>query len=48
METITAFAEDMSEFLNKSELTERRAFIESFVMEIVVMPGKGVAFPQSL
>ena len=29
----------MSEFLNQSELTERRAFIETFVKEIVVMPG---------
>ena len=26
-------------FLNESELTERRAFIETFVKEIVVMPG---------
>ena len=38
METIAAYAQDMSEFLNESELTERRAFIESFVKEIVVMP----------
>ena len=38
VETITAYALDMSEFLNESELTERRAFIESFVKEIVVMP----------
>ena len=29
----------MSEFLKESELTERRAFIETFVKEIVVMPG---------
>ena len=29
----------MSEFLNESELTERRTFIESFVKEIVVVPG---------
>ena len=28
----------MSEFLNERELTERRAFIETFVKEIVVMP----------
>ena len=33
--TIAAYAQDMSEFLNQSELTERRAFIK----EIVVMPG---------
>ena len=42
MQTITAYAEDMSEFLNESELTERRAFIESFVKEIVVRPGNAV------
>ena len=34
-DVITAFAQDMSVFLNESELTERRAFIESFVKEIV-------------
>ena len=39
VETIAAYAQDMSEFLNESELTERRAFIETFVKEIVVMPG---------
>ena len=39
METIAAYAQNMSEFLNESELTERRAFIESFVKEIIVMPG---------
>ena len=43
METITAYAQDMSAFLNESELTERRAFIESFVKEILVMPGNAVA-----
>ena len=42
METITAYAQDMSMFLNESELTERRAFIESFVKEIVVMPDNAV------
>ena len=42
VETITAYAQDMSVFLNKSELTERRAFIESFVKEIVVMPGNAL------
>ena len=36
VETITAYAKDMRDFLNESELTERRAFIESFVKEIVV------------
>ena len=39
VETITAYAKGMRDFLNESELTERRAFIESFVKEIVVMPG---------
>ncbi len=29
----------MDDFLDRSELTERRAFIESFVREVVVMPG---------
>ena len=39
VETIAAYAQDMSKFLKESELTERRAFIETFVKEIVVMPG---------
>ncbi|MYC36831.1 MAG: recombinase family protein [Chloroflexi bacterium] len=39
VETITAYCEDLSRYLNESELTERRAFIESFVREIVVQPG---------
>ena len=38
METITAYAQDMRRFLKKSELTERRVFIESFVKEILVTP----------
>ncbi len=42
MNTIAAYAQDMSEFLKESELTERRAFIETFVKEIVVMPGDAV------
>ena len=32
----------MSEFLNQSQTTERRAFIETFVKEIVVMPGSAL------
>ncbi len=40
VETITAFAKDMSVWLNESELTERRSFIQSFVKEIVVAPGE--------
>ncbi|MDD9994760.1 MAG: hypothetical protein OXS35_03310, partial [Dehalococcoidia bacterium] len=42
VETITAYAQDLSVFLKESELTERRAFIESFVKEIVVMPGNAL------
>ena len=42
MENITAYSQDMSVFLNESELTERRAFIESFVKEIVVQPGNAL------
>ncbi len=38
VETIAAYAQDMRDFLVESELTERRAFIESFVKEIVVTP----------
>ena len=38
VETITRHALDMGEFLKTSELTESRAFIESFVKEIVVSP----------
>ena len=40
VEIIAAFAKDMSEWLQESELTERRAFIRSFVKEIVVAPGE--------
>ncbi len=39
VEAISAFAEDMSEFLRTSEITESRAFIRSFVKEIAVKPG---------
>ena len=38
VETIAAYAQDMRRFLKKSDLTERRTFIESFVKEIVVTP----------
>ena len=41
-ETIAAYAQDMSEFLNESELTERRAFIETFVKQIDVTPGSAL------
>ena len=42
MKTITAYAQDMSRFLQKSELTERRAFIETFVKEIELLPDNAV------
>ena len=38
VETIASYATEMRDFLAESELTERRAFIESFVKEIVVTP----------
>ena len=38
VETIAAYAKEMRDFLVESELTERRAFVESFVKEIVVTP----------
>ena len=38
VEAISAFAEEMSEFLRTSELTESRAFIRTFVKEIAVKP----------
>ena len=40
VDTITAFARDMSDYLVKSSLTESRAFIKSFIKEIAVAPGK--------
>ena len=39
-EVIATFAEEMSEYLRTSELTETRAFIRSFVKEIEVRPGR--------
>ena len=39
-DTIAAFAADMGEFLKTSELTETKAFVGSFVKEIVVKPGR--------
>ncbi len=40
VDTITAYAEDMSEYLATSEVTESKAFIRSFVKEIAVAPGQ--------
>ena len=37
---IAAYARQMDDFLDRSELIERRTFIESFVREVVVMPGQ--------
>ena len=39
-ETIATFVAEMSEFLKTSELTETKAFVGSFVKEIVVKPGR--------
>ena len=39
-ETIAAFAAEMGDFLKTSELTETKAFVRSFVKEIVVKPGR--------
>ena len=39
---IAEYAREMDDFLDRSALTERRAFIESFVREIVVMPGQAL------
>ncbi len=41
-DTIAAFAEDMSEFLKTSELTETKAFVRSFVKEIAIGSGRAV------
>ena len=39
-DVIATFAEEMSEFLKTSELTQTRAFVRSFVKEIEVRPGR--------
>ena len=39
-DTIATFATEMSEFLKTSELTETKAFVGSFVKEVVVKPGR--------
>ena len=38
-DTIAAFANEMSDFLKTSELTETKAFVRSFVKEVRVKPG---------
>ena len=42
VDTITAYAHEMRDFLLKSDLTESRAFVRSFVKEIDVAPGSAV------
>ncbi len=39
-DTIATFAEEMSDFLKTSELTETKAFVRSFVKEVQVKPGR--------
>ncbi len=39
-DVIATFAEEMSEFLKTSELTETKAFVHSFVREVAVRPGR--------
>ena len=39
VETLSAYARDMSDFLIASDLTETRSFIRSFVKEVAVRPG---------
>ena len=39
-DTIATFAEEMSNFLQASELTETKAFVRSFVKDIKVKPGR--------
>ena len=36
---VNSYAREMKDFLEESELTERRAFIATFVKEILVVPG---------
>ena len=40
--TITAYAQELRDFLDESEPTERRAFIQSFIKEIVVRRGNAL------
>ena len=38
VDTVESYAKELRDFLKSSELTERKAFIQSFVKEIVVVP----------
>ena len=42
IKTITAYAKDMSAFLKTSQLTERRAFLKTFVKDVTVSPGMAI------
>ena len=42
VETVASRAQDMDAFLTESELSERRAFITTFVREIAVKPGSAL------
>ncbi|MDE2838724.1 MAG: recombinase family protein [Chloroflexota bacterium] len=44
LEAIVARAQDMGEFLGESELSERKAFAETFIKELVVLPGRAVVY----
>ena len=44
LDNVDTIAEDMSDFLMTSEITESRAFIKSFVKEIKVKPGKATVY----
>ena len=39
-DTIATFAREMSDFLKTSELTEAKAFVRSFIKQMLVKPGK--------
>ena len=41
-EMVARFAEEMSEFLQTSEVTEAKSFIHSFVKRITIRPGRAV------
>ena len=42
LEAIVARAQDMGRLLSESELSERKAFAQTFLKEIEVMPGKAL------
>ncbi len=42
LDAIAERAQDMAEFLKESELSDRKAFAETFIREIVLKPGRAV------